>query len=101
MVIKWPFKSCIFPNTFLTKLKIKGKETNYVFCIAFDPIKIVTCLALENDFQNLSFVKANVVGKKMTGNTCKMAISCLCHFRFETEFISIERLFSDFLLVGT
>ena len=35
----------------------------------------------------------NVVGKKMAGNTCKMAISYLCHFRFETEFI-IGQLFS-------
>ena len=52
-----------------------------------NPIKIMTCWALQNDCQNLSFVKAtNVVGKKMAGNTCKMAISYLCHFRFETEF---------------
>ena len=59
-----------------------------IYVIAFDPIKILTCWALQNDRQNLSFVKAtNVVGKKMAGNTCKMAISYLCHFRFETEFI--------------
>jgi len=59
-----------------------------IYVIAFDPIKILTCWAHQNDRQNLSFVKAtNVVGKKMTGNTCKMAISYICHFRFETEFI--------------
>ena len=47
-------------------------------------------LGLQNDRQNLSFVKAtNVVGEKMAGNTCKMAISYLCHFRFETEFMYI------------
>jgi hypothetical protein len=57
--------------------------------VAFDPIKILTCVALQNDHQNLSFVKAtNVVGKKMTRNTCKITISYLCHFRFETEFKS-------------
>ena len=40
--------------------------------MAFDPIKILTCWALQNDRQNLSFVKANnVVGEKMAGNTCK------------------------------
>ena len=55
--------------------------------IAFDPIKILTRWALQNDCQNLSFVKAIYVGgEKMAGNTCKMAISYLCHFRFETEF---------------
>jgi hypothetical protein len=58
-----------------------------IYVIAFDPIKIMTCWALQNDCHNLSFVKAtNVVGEKMVGNTCKMAISYLCHFRFETEF---------------
>ena len=36
-----------------------------IYVIAFDPIKILTCWALQNDCQNLSFVKAtNVVGKK-------------------------------------
>ena len=58
-----------------------------IYVVAFDPIKILTCWALQNDHQNLSFVKAiNVVGERMAGNTCKMAISYLCHFRFETEF---------------
>ena len=59
-----------------------------IFVIALDPIKILTSWALQNDCQNLSFVKAtNVVGEKMVGNTCKMAISYLCHFRFKTEFM--------------
>ena len=54
-----------------------------IYVITFDPIKILTCRAFQNDCQNLSFVKAiNVVAK----NTCKMAISYLCHFCFETEF---------------
>ena len=59
-----------------------------IYVIAFDVINILTCWAIQNDHQNLSFVKAtNVVDKKTAGNTCKMAVSYLCHFRFETEFI--------------
>ena len=63
----------------------------FAFCvITFQPIINKTCLAPQNDRQNLSFVKAtNVVGEKMAGNTCKIAISYLCQFRFETEFTAI------------
>ena len=48
-----------------------------VICVVvFDPIKILVCWAHQNDHQNLSFVKAiNVVGRKMTRNTRKMANS--------------------------
>ena len=36
-----------------------------IYVVAFDPIKIMTCWAPQNDCQNLSFVKAtNVVDKK-------------------------------------
>ena len=36
-----------------------------IHVVAFDPIKILTCRALQNDCQNLGFVKAiNVVDKK-------------------------------------
>jgi hypothetical protein len=42
---------------FLTKLKIKGRENFLIYVIAFDPIRILTRLALKNDRQNLSFVK--------------------------------------------
>ena len=79
--------SCIFSNFFLTKLKIKGTGKNVIYVVAFDPIKILTCWVLQNDRQNLSFVKSsNVVSKKMARNTCKMANSQICAFRFETEF---------------
>ena len=55
--------------------------------VAFDPIKISLDWALQNDRQNLSFVKdEHTYGKKMARNTCKMANSYLCHFHFETEF---------------
>ena len=58
-----------------------------IYVVAFDPIRILTCWVLQNDRQSLIFVKAtNGVGKKTVRNTCKMAISYLCHFRFETEF---------------
>ena len=40
-----------------------------IYVVAFDQIKIQTCLALQNDRQNPSFVIDNyVVGKKMTRN---------------------------------
>ena len=48
-------------------------ERIVIYAVAFDPIKILTCWALKNDRQNLSFVI--VVGKKMARNTCKMTNS--------------------------
>ena len=61
----------------MDKIEKKRKQKTFViYDVAFDPIKIMTCCALQNDSQNLSFVKAfNVVGKKMAGNTYKMANS--------------------------
>ena len=56
------FFSCKVEN------KRKGKKI-VIYDVAFDPMKIQTCLAPQNDFQNLIFVKDNyVVGKKMTRN---------------------------------
>ena len=44
-----------------------------IYVVAFDPIKIQTRLAPQNDRQHLSFVKdINVVGEKMTRNGHKM-----------------------------
>ena len=46
------------------------------YVIAFDPIKIFLDWAIQNDRQNLSFVKAiNVVVEKMNRNGRKMANS--------------------------
>ena len=43
--------------------------------LAFDPIKIYTLYASQNDSQNLSFVKdTNVVGDKLTRYDCEMTI---------------------------
>ena len=47
-----------------------------IYVVVFDPIKILVGWAYQNDRRNLSFVKAiNVVGRKMTRNTRKMANS--------------------------
>ena len=45
-----------------------------IYVVVFDPIKILIPWAHQNDHQNLSFVKTiNLVGRKMTRNTLKMA----------------------------
>ena len=66
MVQKGLFLKLKFSVFFLPKLK------NTVFVIhvvAFDPIKIQTCLAPQNDCQHLNFVQDSyVVGEKMTRN---------------------------------
>ena len=61
---------------FLQIWKQKKMKRIVIYAVAFDPIKILTCWVLQNDCQNLTFVKAiNVVGKKMARNTYKMANS--------------------------
>ena len=57
------------------KIVKKLKMKQFVFnVIAFVPIKIQTCLAPQNDSQQLSFLKdIYVVGKKITKNGHKMA----------------------------
>ena len=53
----------------------KKKDFNQYHVVAFDPIKIYTHLAPQNDRLNLSFVKdIYVVAKKMARNVQKMAI---------------------------
>ena len=74
MVVKWPFMSCKFSFFFLQNGKNGNKNKIVIYVIAFDPIKIYTDWAHQNDGQNLSFVKyIYVVGGKMTGNGCKMS----------------------------
>ena len=52
----------------------KNTDFNQYFVVAFDPIKIHTHYAPQNDRWNLSFVKdIYVVAKKMTTNGQKMA----------------------------
>ena len=56
-------------------------KTNCVYVVALGPIKIQTCLAPQNDYQNLSFVKgAYVAGKEMTRNGRKIAKCKGCLF---------------------
>ena len=51
-------------------------KTFVFFVIAYDPNKILTCWALQNDRLYLSFLKdVNVVGVKMTRNSHKMPIT--------------------------
>jgi hypothetical protein len=58
-----------------------------IYVIDFDPIVIYTCLSLQNDRQNLNFVKDTcVVGNKMARNGCKMAKRKSCQFFFQTDF---------------
>ena len=53
----------------------KKKDFNQYNVVAFDPIKIYTHLAPQNDRLNLSFVKdIYVVAQKMARNDQKMAI---------------------------
>ena len=51
------------------------------YAVAFDPIKIWTCLTPQNDHQHLSFVKDyNVVGEQLTRNGTKKAKHKGCLF---------------------
>ena len=73
-----------FPSFFLTNLKIKGNDKNCDLCCSFDPIKILSRWALQNESQNLSFVKSiNEVANKWPEI---LLINGHCAFRFETEF---------------
>ena len=82
MVIKLPFVSHNFPGFSLQNCKKSKARKNLFYVVDFDPIKIFISWAIQNDLQNLSFVKAiNVVGKKMARNGCKIAIYYCYLFR--------------------
>ena len=70
-------------------ISISHKKIICVFAfyvITFEPIKIKTCSALQNDRLNLSFVKdINVDCEKMTRNGYKMA-----KIIFESVFLRIR-----------
>jgi hypothetical protein len=58
-----------------------------IYVVAFDPIKIYTDWAHQNDLQNLSFVKVgNVLGNDWKWSENVQFI--LCHFHFQSLFIS-------------
>ena len=51
--------------------------------------------ALQNDHQNLSFVKdINLLGQKMIRNSHKNGQLLACHFHFETLFTNIKGILS-------
>ena len=58
---KWsrngPFWNLNFQGFFLQNWKAQLSTQIVIYGIDFDPIKIQTCLAPQNDRQNLSFVK--------------------------------------------
>ena len=55
------------------KNRKKKRDFHQYFVVAFDPIKICTNYAPQNDCWNLSFVKdIYIVAKKMTTNGPKM-----------------------------
>ena len=49
MVEKWPFLKLKFSFFFLPKLKTPGNEKNVFYVVAFDPLKIQTHSAPQND----------------------------------------------------
>ena len=64
-----------FSEFFLPRLKKNWKPKKCFYVVAFDLIRIQTCLAPQNKHQHLSFVKdIHVVGKKMARNGCKTDI---------------------------
>ena len=66
----------LYISSFFSYKSENKRKTIVIYVVAFNPIKILTCWVLQNDGQNLTFVKAtNVVGEKMARNTCKMANS--------------------------
>ena len=63
-----------FSEFFLPKLKKKWKQKKVFYVVAFDPIRIQTCLTPQNDHQYLSFVKdIHAIAKEMTRNDRKIA----------------------------
>ena len=57
-----------------------------IYVVAFDPIKILTWWDLQNDRQNLSFVKdVNVVAKKIAKNGHKMVIYEFFSYKIENK----------------
>jgi hypothetical protein len=66
----------------------KKKDFNKYYVVAFDPIKIYTHLAPQNDRLNLSFVKdIYVVAKKMARNDQKWPF-----LKFEFSFFFLTKL---------
>ena len=75
---------------FFQNWKTQFSNQIIIHVIAFDPINIQTCLAPQNDRQDLSFVKENyVLGQKMTRNGRKLAKRKSCQF-FKSPVFTIK-----------
>ena len=68
--------------SFFLQNRTKKKMEIIAFCvITFEPIKVKTCSAPQNDRLNLSFVKYfHVDGENLARNGCKMTISQSTYF---------------------
>ena len=96
MVQKGPFLELKFSVFFFQNWKTQLSKTFVIYVLAFDPIKIWTLYASQNDYRNLSFVKdINAVGNKMTRNGCDMTISKSCLFFNRTDFSFLPFMYCD------
>ena len=76
-----------FQVFFFQNWKTQFSNQIVIYVIAFDPINIQTCLAPQNDRQNLSFVKDSyVLAQKMTRNGRKLAKCKSCQFFKSPDF---------------
>ena len=77
---------------FFLQNRTKTKMEKIAFCvITFEPIKIQTHSAPQNDRLNFSFVKdIHVYGGNLAWNSCKTAI-CQSTFFMDTLYISFEK----------
>ena len=65
VVVTWPFISCYFLGIRRTRTQAQATSE----AINFEPFKIKTCSAPQNDLLNLSFVKdKHIYGKKVARN---------------------------------
>ena len=74
---KLPKSGTVHKKQVFTKLKKKMEKEIFAFCvITFEPIKLQTCSAPQNDRLNFSFMKdIYVVGEKMASKGRKMDLS--------------------------
>ena len=92
------FLNLNFQGFFFQNWKTQFSNQIVIYVIALDPINIQTCLAPQNDRQNLSFVKDScVLPQKMTRNGQKLAKRKSCQF-FKSpvfKYISIRGVYQS------
>ena len=87
-----------FPRAHIVVVAENTEIKNLTFCaITFEPIKIWTHEAPQNDRLNFSFVTDIIVdGKKMSRNGCKIAVCQSPHFLL--TYFGASMKYMDFLL---